>query len=78
MALIAAVAFAGRQRVARDNREKMEVLSRLDGQEVILWLSSGGRVQTIVPRRGQLRVGDGGASSVGLAGDKESFARPTA
>lgn len=70
VALVVVAATLGRRLARGTKREKLEVLSRFDGRDVVLWLSFGGRVQGIVPRKGRLSVGDNG-SSVVLAGEKD-------
>ena len=64
------VLTAGRRLAQRTKRQKMEILSKLDGQEVVLGLSIGGQSQVIWPRRGLLTVGHTG-SSVILSGEKD-------
>jgi hypothetical protein len=68
--VVVVVVTAGRRLVQRTRREKMEILWKLDGQEVVLGLSFGGQVHVISPRRGRLTVGHSG-SSVVLSDEKD-------
>jgi hypothetical protein len=71
VAVLVVAALGGRRLAKSSNRKKLEVLSALDGQDVILWLSFGGSVHAVVPRRGRLNMADGDRSSVVLVGDKD-------
>ncbi len=71
VAVVVAAATAGWRSAKIKNSEKMDILSTFDGQDVILWLSLGGSVQTVVPRRGRLRVDDADRSSVVLIADED-------
>ena len=68
VAAVLAAVF-GRRLVANNNREKLQVLSALEGQEVLLGISGlGGHTQLIVQRKGRVHV-DG--SSVVLSGARD-------
>jgi hypothetical protein len=62
----------GRRGVGTSNRKKMQVLSGLDKQEVILGaIGRSGRSELIVPRRGQLQVDDTTGRTVVLTGERK-------
>lgn len=71
VAVVVAAATVGWRSAKIKNSKKMDILSTFDGQDVILWLSFGGSVQTVVPRRGRLRVDDADRSSVVLIADED-------